>query len=242
MGWRVEFHPAFATEFLDLDPAVQDEALALVELLKMLGPRLKRPHSDTLSGSEHANMKELRFAAAGGVWRIAYAFDPGRKAILLVAGDKSGEAFLRDAHRESRRASSSASEICSNFGAVCMTKPYRAVPSEEIVERLSPERRARIAARASELLSEQMTLREIRKLRALTQEDVAKSLGGKQVYVSRIEQRADVKLSTLRDYVQALGGELQLLVTFPDDRTVRIGELGDAEGRSRTRGKRKTAA
>jgi hypothetical protein len=90
MGWRVEFHPAFATEFLDLDPAVQDEALALVELLKMLGPRLKRPHSDTLSGSEHANMKELRFAAAGGVWRIAYAFDPGRRAILLVAGDKSG--------------------------------------------------------------------------------------------------------------------------------------------------------
>ena len=90
MSWRVEFHPVFAMEFLELDPAVQDEALALVELLKMLGPRLKRPHSDTLSGSEHANMKELRFVAAGGVWRIAYAFDPGRKAILLVAGDKSG--------------------------------------------------------------------------------------------------------------------------------------------------------
>ncbi len=123
-----------------------------------------------------------------------------------------------------------------------MTKPYRTIPSEEIAEKLSPERRARIAARASELLSEQMTLREIRKLRALTQEDVARSLGGKQVYVSRIEQRADVKLSTLRDYVQALGGELQLLVTFPGDQTVRIGALGEAEGRSRMRGKRKTAA
>jgi hypothetical protein len=90
MGWRVEFHPTFAVEFLELDPAVQDEALALVELLKMLGPRLKRPHTDTLTGSEYANMKELRFRAGGGVWRIAYAFDPGRKAILLVGGDKSG--------------------------------------------------------------------------------------------------------------------------------------------------------
>ena len=45
---------------------------------------------DTLSGSKHANMKELRFNAAGGVWRAAFAFDPKRNAIVLVAGDKSG--------------------------------------------------------------------------------------------------------------------------------------------------------
>lgn len=51
---------------------------------------MKRPGADTLAGSKHANMKELRFEAAGGVWRAAYAFDPDRKAILLVAGDKSG--------------------------------------------------------------------------------------------------------------------------------------------------------
>jgi hypothetical protein len=60
------------------------------EILKAIGPWMKRPGSDTLSGSKHANMKELRFDAAGGVWRVAYAFDPTRKAILLVAGDKSG--------------------------------------------------------------------------------------------------------------------------------------------------------
>lgn len=51
---------------------------------------MKRPGADTLAGSKHANMKELRFEAAGGVWRVAYAFDPDRKAILLVAGNKSG--------------------------------------------------------------------------------------------------------------------------------------------------------
>lgn len=90
MRWRVDFHPDFAAEFLELAAEVQDEAFALIELLKLLGPNLKRPHGDTLSGSEHANMKELRFKAGGGVWRIAYAFDPMRQAILLVAGDKSG--------------------------------------------------------------------------------------------------------------------------------------------------------
>jgi hypothetical protein len=69
---------------------VQEEIAALVRLLKQFGPALKRPHCDTLKGSRHANMKELRFSAADGEWRVAFAFDPKRKAILLVAADKSG--------------------------------------------------------------------------------------------------------------------------------------------------------
>ena len=82
-----------------------------------------------------------------------------------------------------------------------MTKAYRPVPSEEMLSRMSPEQRARVIARADELMTDQLALRDIRKLRALTQQEVAKTLGGKQVYVSRIEKRADVKLSTLRGYV-----------------------------------------
>ena len=89
MNRRVDFHPAFLVEFEELAPPVQDE-LAMVELLKVAGPQLKRPRSDTLKESDHANMKELRFDPDNGVWRVAYAFDPERKAILLVAGDKSG--------------------------------------------------------------------------------------------------------------------------------------------------------
>src|SRR5579862_2942818 len=54
------------------------------------GPQLGRPRVDTLNDSRHANMKELRFGAADGEWRVAFAFDTKRKAILLVAGDKSG--------------------------------------------------------------------------------------------------------------------------------------------------------
>jgi hypothetical protein len=69
---------------------VRTEILALARLLQQLGPQLGRPRADTLNGSRHANMKELRFSAADGEWRVAFAFDPKRKAILLVAGDKSG--------------------------------------------------------------------------------------------------------------------------------------------------------
>lgn len=68
---------------------------AAAGLLALHGPTLGRPHADTLAGSKHANMKELRFNAVDGVWRVAFAFDPRRKAILLVAGDKSGVAQAR---------------------------------------------------------------------------------------------------------------------------------------------------
>ena len=59
-------------------------------LLRQFGPQLRRPHCDTLNGSKHANMKELRFTLPDGEWRVAFAFDPLRSAILLVAGHKSG--------------------------------------------------------------------------------------------------------------------------------------------------------
>ncbi len=62
----------------------------LLTSLIAAGPLLGRPHVDTLSGSRHANMKELRFSADGGVWRAAFAFDPKREAVVLVAADKSG--------------------------------------------------------------------------------------------------------------------------------------------------------
>lgn len=88
--WTVEFHDAFDAEFEKLTEEVQDAVLEKARLLALVGPNLKRPHADTLIGSKHANMKELRCYAGDGVWRVAFAFDPERKAILLTAGDKSG--------------------------------------------------------------------------------------------------------------------------------------------------------
>ena len=90
VGWTVEIGDEFEPEFNELHEDVRTELLALSRLLQQFGPQLGRPRVDTLNGSHHANMKELRFSAADGEWRVAFAFDRTRSAILLVAGDKSG--------------------------------------------------------------------------------------------------------------------------------------------------------
>ena len=90
MPWTVRLADEFEPEFAELSELVQDELIAQAGVLEQFGPDLGRPRVDTLKGSRHSNMKELRFDADDGVWRVAFAFDPGREAILLVAGDKSG--------------------------------------------------------------------------------------------------------------------------------------------------------
>ncbi len=90
MTWEVKLHSAFEDEVLAFERDVRVALFAATKLLADFGPQLGRPHADTLKGSRHANMKELRFEAADGEWRAAFAFDPERKAIMLVAGDKSG--------------------------------------------------------------------------------------------------------------------------------------------------------
>jgi hypothetical protein len=95
MVWTVEFYGEFDREFDQFTIDVQDALFAKVLLLEEFGPMLGRPHVDTLNDSQYTNMKELRFDADDGVWRVAFAFDRDRKAILLVAGDKSGGSQTR---------------------------------------------------------------------------------------------------------------------------------------------------
>lgn len=90
MTWQVNLHDAFEEEFAAFDRDVQTELLAIASMLSEFGPQLGRPYVDTLKGSKHSNMKELRFTAGDGQWRAAFAFDPKRRAIILVAGDKTG--------------------------------------------------------------------------------------------------------------------------------------------------------
>ena len=91
MSWNVLLHPEMAEDFQDLSEAVQDAIVAHVRLLEAMGPTLHRPTVDTLAGSKIANLKELRFTADDGVWRVAFAFDGNRIGVLLVAGDKKGQ-------------------------------------------------------------------------------------------------------------------------------------------------------
>lgn len=127
VSWQVFFHAEFEPEFDALDPQVQDELLAHANLLKEFGPQLKRPTVGTLHGSKHDNMKELRFKAADGVWRVAFAFDPEQKAILLVAGGKSGGSQKRF-YRQLIRV---ADERCDRHLAFLKTKTSRKKPKQQ---------------------------------------------------------------------------------------------------------------
>jgi hypothetical protein len=95
MEWDVQYDETFVAELAEIErhsgsSAVREEIAALALLLRRFGPTLRRPHCDTLKGSKHSNMKELRLTLPDGEWRVAFAFDPHRSAILLVAGNKSG--------------------------------------------------------------------------------------------------------------------------------------------------------
>ncbi|MGH8185274.1 MAG: XRE family transcriptional regulator [Steroidobacteraceae bacterium] len=100
---------------------------------------------------------------------------------------------------------------------------------------LSPGRRKRVSARAAELIAEEKSLRDLRQARQLTQQRMAKRLGVRQHSISRLEQRSDMLLSTLRDCVAKMGGELVLTAQFPDREPVRIKGFADIAGSAKRR-------
>jgi transcriptional regulator with XRE-family HTH domain len=108
-----------------------------------------------------------------------------------------------------------------------MMEANMGVKLEEMLDRLPADRRAQVDARTAELISAELSLRALRKAMGKTQVAVAKKLGMKQENVSRIEQRADVLLSTLNNYLQALGGRLRLVAEFPDHTTVTLSGFGE---------------
>lgn len=90
-AWRVEITDEFYDWWSSLTEPEQDALQVSIELLECQGPSLGRPHADTVKGSRHANMKELRTQCEGRPIRTFFAFDPRRSAILLVGGDKTGD-------------------------------------------------------------------------------------------------------------------------------------------------------
>ena len=95
------------------------------------------------------------------------------------------------------------------------------------IKKLGPAQRKRVEARAAELIAEEMTLRELRRARKLTQVRMAKTLGVTQDGISRLEKRSDLLLSTLRKTVKAMGGDLSLVAQFPDRPPVVLSGIGE---------------
>ena len=104
-----------------------------------------------------------------------------------------------------------------------------AVNVDNKIKKMRPAQRKKVEARAAELIAEEMTLRELRHARKLTQVRMAKALGITQDSVSRLEKRSDLLLSTLRKSVQALGGKLSLVAEFPDRAPVVLSGIAQEE-------------
>ena len=102
---------------------------------------------------------------------------------------------------------------------------------EDVIAGLDPAERRKVEELAAEFISEETTLRELRKARHLTRVSVARELGISQVAVSRMEQRSDLLLSTLRRAVEAMGGSLSLIVRFPDRPPVELTGIAERESR-----------
>ena len=106
-------------------------------------------------------------------------------------------------------------------------KSGKFVTADEFIDQFSAEDRAKIELRAKQLIAEELTLRDLRKARDLTQVQISRMLGIGQEHVSRLEQRTDMLLSTLTSYVEAMGGNLKLVVEFPDRAPVVLTSLAD---------------
>ncbi len=113
--------------------------------------------------------------------------------------------------------------------------------ADDIIRKLCPAQRKKIEARAAALIAEEMTLRELRRARKLTQVRMAKALGVTQDSVSRLEKRSDLLLSTLRKTVEALGGSLSLVAEFPDRGPVVLSGIAGDDALPKATGGRKRA-
>jgi len=115
------------------------------------------------------------------------------------------------------------------------------VSLDDILRAMPEERRMRIEQHASKMIAEELNLREVRRLRKLTQARLSKKLKIGQEGVSRIEKRSDLYISTLRSYVEGVGGKLKLVVELPDRPPVILTGLGEDQAEKRAKNRPKNA-
>jgi len=96
MKWDIVATEEFETWFDTLAESEQEDVRAVIVILSEQGPQLSRPYADTVNGSRHSNMKELRIQSGGKPFRAFFAFDPQRSAVLLIGGDKTGDKRFYD--------------------------------------------------------------------------------------------------------------------------------------------------
>lgn len=226
MAWEVEYTGEFGEWWAEMTPAQQDRIAATVRLLEARGPQLPFPFSSGVKGSRHEHMRELRVQSRGNPLRIFYAFDPRRTAILLIGGDKTGKGRFYDEHVPWADELYDAHLQELRKGRAHMTGRHKFAQLEA---KLAPVRRARID-RLAEKLGQEADLAQLRAARQLSQAALGEILHVEQPAVAKLEKRTDMYVSTLRRFVEAMGGQLEIVARFPDG-AVRIRNFADLASR-----------
>jgi DNA-binding XRE family transcriptional regulator len=198
--WDVCQTAVFDDWWCELCEQEQDDVTAVVELLAEKGPQLPFPYSSGVGGSRHSPTC------------ASYAFSPMVAPCVCSMPLTQSRRALRRTPQQSEHPTQA------------MTRSF-----SELTKDFSPERRERIEQR-KEQLRQEMTLAELRKAFSLTQDTLAKNLNVKQAEISKIENRADMLMSTLRNFVQAMGGDLEVRAVFPD-RAIEISTFSSLSGK-----------
>ncbi len=211
MTWEIEFTDEFEAWWNGLDEDEQIDVRASVTLLREYGPHLRFPHSSDVKASKHGQMRELRTQHKGEPYRTLYCFDPRRTAILLLGGNKTGDVRWYEVNVPL------ADKLYDQYlielkkeGLFVMARKFA-----ELEAKMSPAARAEAARRTRQML-EEIALQELRQALRLTQAEVARLLEVNQAAISKMEGQGDMHVMTLRRYIEALGGELKLVASFPD--------------------------
>jgi DNA-binding transcriptional regulator YiaG len=244
MRWEVEYTDEFGDCYESLTESEQDSIDRNVYLLEQFGPALPDRYSKPVVTSRFTHMRELRVQHGGEPIRVLYPFDPRRVALLLLGGNKTGDdrwyekAVPRvDALYERHLAPTSRrkSVNCSSAELGC-TEGDMGNKWTTLRAKMTPERRD-ANRRAAQRMVAGMPLEELRQARNITQTHLASLLRITQASVSKMEKRTDMYVSTLRSFVQAMGGELEIRAIFPEG-TVRIEQFATlaADGEPTTQG------
>ena len=240
MEWNIEQTVSFKAWFVVQSEDVRVAILAHLMALAVEGPQLGRPDCDTLKGSRLSNLKELRVQVGGDPYRVLFAFDSERAAVLLVGGNKGGdkrwytvnipiaerlfeawETRLRQRRATAKATRTTTTEVTpSPFTGIDDALSISGDPMRKSsfiarqMARLPAARRAEVDELAQQII-DTSRLTRLREEMGLTQTQMAELLSVKQASISQIENRSDPRLSTLRRYVRALGGCLEVRVKVP---------------------------
>jgi hypothetical protein len=143
----------------------------------------------------------------------------GQRSTVLQGADRQGGCLIRS--------TSSTGETGTDKAAGRSEGEEKMKTLQEKIKALPAARRKKIQARTDQLIREEMTLRELRKAKSITQAELARVLNVNQEQVSRLEQRTDLHISTLRRQIEAMGGELMILASFPNLEPIKLVGIGD---------------